>query len=117
MCFHIWSPLSTFLSGNCLTVGGAKEGMKCMFPFTYKGVTHNACTDHGNDDPEWVPWCSTKVDDYGGHVGGNWGDCSQECPFELSKDFHLQSSRGGLARGHTHSLYSLFKRPFYLIVI
>ena len=59
--------------------------MKCMFPFTYKGVTHKACTDHGNEDPEWLPWCSTKVDDYGGHVGGNWGDCSEECPFELSK--------------------------------
>ena len=77
--------LGTFLSGNCLTTGGAKPDKKCMFPFTYKGVTHKACTDHGNEDPEWLPWCSTKVDDYGGHVGGNWGDCSEECPFELSK--------------------------------
>ena len=25
-------------------------------------------------------WCSTKVDDIGEHIQGNWGGCSEECP-------------------------------------
>ena len=25
-------------------------------------------------------WCSTKVDSEGGHVGGQWGYCGEQCP-------------------------------------
>ena len=28
------------------------------------------------------PWCSTKVDDNGQHITGNWGDCGPDCPGE-----------------------------------
>ena len=33
------------------------------------------------------PWCSTKVNEDGEHVGkqGNWGDCGPECPVEEGK--------------------------------
>ena len=40
----------------------------------------NACTTL--DSPEKVHWCSTKVNEDGVHVYGNWGDCSPECPIE-----------------------------------
>ena len=65
-------------------MAGGNVGMKCIFPFELKGVTHNACTKHMNEDPEWLPWCSTKVDKFGVHIsgGGHWGDCGPECPFE-----------------------------------
>ena len=61
-----------------------KKGTKCIFPFILNGITHDACTTHTNADPEWLPWCSTKVDKFGIHVkgGGHWGDCGPECPFE-----------------------------------
>ena len=61
--------------------------MECIFPFILDNVTHNACTDHGNDNPEWEPWCSTKVDESGVHNwdSEHWGDCGPECPFEPGK--------------------------------
>ena len=67
-----------------MTVAGESPGMKCIFPFVYEGVTHNACTKHGIEHTEYEPWCSTNVDKFGGHVsgGGHWGDCGQECSFE-----------------------------------
>merc|ERR1712106_1318299 len=36
---------STTLSGaTCQTIGGAKAGLPCIFPFTNNGVTYTACT-------------------------------------------------------------------------
>ena len=72
------------LLDHCLTVAGGSPGMKCIFPFTYKAVTHIACTKHGIEDTEFEPWCSTKVNKFGEHVkdGGHWGDCDPECPLE-----------------------------------
>ena len=68
-------------------MAGPSAGMNCIFPFKYKGVTHNACTKHGIEDTEYDPWCSTKVDNNGDHIegGGYWGDCSEECPNENGK--------------------------------
>ena len=66
-----------------MTVAGPSTGVKCIFPFRFGGVTHNACTKHGIEDTEWEPWCSTKVDKFGVFSGGgHWGDCGPECPFE-----------------------------------
>ena len=67
-----------------MTIAGPSSGKKCILPFIYKGITHNGCTRHGIEDTEYEPWCSTKVDDNGVHIGdkGHWGDCSPECPFE-----------------------------------
>lgn len=64
-------------------MAGQSTGTQCIFPFTFDGVIHKACTRHGIEDTEYEPWCSTKVDDVGDHISGNWGDCSQDCPFEV----------------------------------
>ena len=70
-----------------------KKGTKCIFPFILNGITHDACTTHTNADPEWLPWCSTKVDKFGVHVSGgdHWGDCSPECQFESGDPYYNYS--------------------------
>merc|ERR1719186_1199694 len=65
-------------SGDCLTIGGAKVGVSCVFPFKTRGITYTECTYAGGYS---TPWCSTMVDGNGETVLGNWGDCpiSDEC--------------------------------------
>ena len=63
-------------------MAGQSTGTQCIFPFTYRGVIHKACTKHGIEDTEYEPWCATKVDDFGNNIPGNWGDCGSACPFE-----------------------------------
>merc|ERR1711982_266769 len=67
---------ATTSAGQCLTDGGAKVGLPCVFPFTNKGVTYTSCTTDGGFDK---PWCSTATVIFGNHVLGNWGDCSPAC--------------------------------------
>ena len=50
---------------------------KCVFPFTFRGITYMSCTDV-TDAPGNL-WCSTKVDANGKHIAGNWGYCSSSC--------------------------------------
>jgi len=60
------------------TIGGPGVGKPCIFPFTFAktGKTYTECTvDYGNEY-----WCSTKVDEDGFHLSGNWGECGQGCP-------------------------------------
>ena len=39
-------------------------------------------------------WCSTKVDDDGNHVRGNWGNCGPSCPLgKNSNSWQLFSHR------------------------
>ena len=47
------------------------SGSSCVFPFSYKGVTHYQCTYA--DSP--VPWCATQVSTDGSVVTNMWGDC------------------------------------------
>ncbi len=56
-----------------------KDVKPCIFPFTYEGVTYNNCTVA--NDPDNMPWCSTKVDEDGNHVkaGRYWGHCDPDC--------------------------------------
>lgn len=65
-----------------MVTAGDNQLHPCIFPFTYAGVVHNACTLAADTQP----WCSTKVDSSGVHIGGegNWGYCEDktECPFE-----------------------------------
>ena len=64
---------------NCLTVSGASPNTSCVSSFKFGGVTYNTCSLKGT---EGKPWCSTKVDESGTHIGGagNWGNCGSDCP-------------------------------------
>ena len=35
------------------------QSKACVFPFSYQGVTYNACTDAGSDNG--AAWCATEV--------------------------------------------------------
>ena len=67
----------------------------CVFPFTYKGVSYNKCTDVGSDNG--ATWCATEVRDKkdnvrhgddvfaqvdvdGEVVKNTWQDCQDGCP-------------------------------------
>merc|ERR1711953_440050 len=56
----------------CMTESGATPNLPCVFPFRHWGKTYWTCTTDGDKKP----WCSTKVDRYGNHQLGNWGDCN-----------------------------------------
>ena len=44
-----------------------------MFPFIYKGETHQRCTKRGS----WMgAWCSTIVDRNGKYINDKWGRCN-----------------------------------------
>jgi len=53
---------------------GLDQQERCIFPFTYKAVTYDACTD---TDGDGMFWCSTKTDWWGYHVSGHghYGTC------------------------------------------
>ena len=47
-----------------------------MFPFKYKGITHNKCTKVDST----TPWCANKVNERTGDaVNGQWADCEPGC--------------------------------------
>ena len=67
----------------------------CIFPFKYKGETHNKCTTAGSDNS--AAWCATEVrngenmvehdndmfeqvDEDGEVVRNTWEDCDDGCP-------------------------------------
>jgi len=63
-------------------------GNNCIFPFVYKGETHNKCTTSGSDNG--APWCATEVDENGEVVRNKWEDCEAGCPgtdFECNEGF------------------------------
>ena len=69
------------LDGCRTTSDGPQVNTACVFPFIYKGKEHNECTFQKGDEN---PWCSTKVDGDGKHVGGQkqWGYCGKQCPIK-----------------------------------
>ena len=76
-----------------------------MFPFTYKGVSHNKCTDVGSDNG--ATWCATEVRDNkhnvkhgddvfaqvdadGEVVKNTWQDCQDGCPgTSINKEYFI----------------------------
>lgn len=42
----------------------------CQFPFTFRGVAYYSCIASGEGDVLGMPWCSTKTDVLGNHIGG-----------------------------------------------
>lgn len=71
---------------KCNTTGGPQGHVPCIFPFKFKGKTHNACTVVDAEDNR--PWCSTKITSLGYHITGqgNWGVCGELCPIEPTGD-------------------------------
>ena len=67
------------LSEECKTVGGASPNVDCVFPFAFDNKVHYSCIYDSSTDGH--PWCSTKVDSKGCHIGGqgNWGICGPNC--------------------------------------
>ena len=60
-------------------MNGPGRGLPCKFPFKYYGKVHNSCTDMMKKYTNNKPWCSTKVDETGKHMRGNWGNCDESC--------------------------------------
>merc|ERR1712044_28640 len=50
-------------------------GELCILPFKHKGKTHMTCKPENGKT-----WCSTKVNNNGVHMAGNWGYCNDKCP-------------------------------------
>ena len=70
------------------TVGGPQEHVPCIFPFRVNDTVYGGCTLDGNAPGAHTPWCSTRVDLEGVHIGGqgNWGVCGKQCLFDFKGD-------------------------------
>ena len=56
-----------------------KLNAACVFPFTVQGNTFYSCTYEFNFlTRNQKPWCSTKTDENGKHLDGNWGVCDMD---------------------------------------
>ena len=73
-----------------MVYGGHDEG-KCVFPFTYYGVTYNDCSNVGSGgEGTWpYPWCATATD-AAGEYNGSWDKCG--CNIEIFKNGVSQGS-------------------------
>merc|ERR1712168_1348807 len=65
---------------GCVTIDGPDAGFPCVSPFKFvpTNKTYYGCTY----DEAAEPWCSTKVNEFGYHLSGHWGVCSEDCPVE-----------------------------------
>jgi hypothetical protein len=58
--------------------------LPCQLPFTVRNKTYYSCTFDYSHITEYLPWCSTKVDELGNHIsaGNTWGICDdrENCP-------------------------------------
>jgi len=73
------SPEIIFEDGGCVT----EEGIKCVFPFRYKGEVHNGCTTNGGFDAR--PWCPTMVKKAGGVKDKKNTTTSKNVPLVVGK--------------------------------
>ena len=72
---------------SCRTTTGADPNKPCVFPFKFRSVTYNNCTKVATDPDDTKAWCSTKIDEFGKHVGGKgkWGYCEPKCQSKLTQ--------------------------------
>merc|ERR1712183_636917 len=77
--------LFTFLSLVANTHGESRtiKGKRCIFPFTYKGVTYKTCTKADSE----LAWCATEVHPSGTVVNNKWEDCDEVVETDLSSIF------------------------------
>merc|ERR550539_103193 len=59
------------------------KGDRCIFPFTYKGVTYKTCTKADSE----LAWCATEVHPSGKVVNNKWEDCDEVVVTDLSSIF------------------------------
>ena len=52
---------------------GPQKNAACIYPFKIGSITYNECTNRHEAFGQF--WCSTKVEQDGAHVFGNWGFC------------------------------------------
>jgi hypothetical protein len=102
-------PVTPPPSDECRTVAGPSTGSECVFPFRFAGTTYTECTYTYSDDGR--PWCSTKTDRRGRHIGGRgyYGTCASSCPAEEPTDYYGYdyNSYGGLEHSNSVSLEDL----------
>jgi len=55
-----------------------KAVSKCVFPFSYQGVSYTSCTQAGSENG--AAWCAVQVDGTGEVVPNMWDDCQEGCP-------------------------------------
>ena len=63
------------------------QNTPCIFPFTYKDVEYNNCTDIDHN----AYWCATGVDNEGKLITGKWGNCGAFCVHGKYKTLILSS--------------------------
>ena len=51
----------------------------CKFPFIYKGIKYETCTNVDQGPHSGGYWCSTQTFANGNHVTGSWGYCQDYC--------------------------------------
>ena len=79
-CIQFLTKNSHLYPLECKTVSGPDDNKPCIFPFRFKGINYHTCTLE--QATNGAPWCSTRVDKYGNHIGGqgNYGECAPNCP-------------------------------------
>ena len=76
LCCFINLKLDECDTTSCKTTSsGAELCERCQFPFIYKGITYENCTDIDQNGY----WCSTKTFASGDHKMGFWGFCQDYC--------------------------------------
>ena len=121
----LWLSLAGNTNGECWTV----KNEKCIFPFTYKGLTHNSCTKADSENGAY--WCATEVQSNGKVVNGKWEDCDfsysichKECltiqnkpcvfPFTFKGEVHNQCTQVDSENGAYWCATKVNKCLFYV---
>jgi len=83
---------------ECITVGGARSGQTCKFPFRnpWTNEMHHACTTARLEEEEGsknqfpsAPWCAVDTNAEDMMVSKNWGFCSKKCPVEKGNNCYV----------------------------
>jgi len=95
---------------SCKAVNGPGNGLSCVFPFKHKGRVYYGCSPPEVNTNN-LPWCSTKVDDIGDHITGNWGNCDETCPLPKTGDVDDDCS-SILVTGRSQSIAGEYLRTY-----
>jgi len=84
---------------ECITVGGARTGEACRFPFRnpWTKEMHYNCTTARLEEEEGdgdkypsAPWCAVDTKENALMVDKSWGFCSKKCPVEKQNNCFIQ---------------------------